>query len=98
LFSHHRHLAFKLLILKTILLFSSFCLSTTLLRAQGLTPTSPAKEFIHLNGQVIAVENAVPGGTGNGSGTSASCLGLRSILGSISPSTFTWNLDYNGDW
>jgi hypothetical protein len=33
-------------------------LLTTLLSAQGLSPATPAKEYIRLNGQVIAIENA----------------------------------------
>jgi len=35
--------------------------------SQGLSPSTPSKEYIRLNGQVVAVENAAPGG---GSGAS----------------------------
>jgi hypothetical protein len=35
-----------------------FLLAVSLL-AQGLSPTTPAKEYIRLNGQVVAIENAV---------------------------------------
>jgi regulation of enolase protein 1 (concanavalin A-like superfamily) len=52
--------------LKRIVIVVSFlCLSAIVLAAQGLSPTTPAKEYIRLNGQVIAIENAAaPTGAG----------------------------------
>lgn len=44
---------------------SLWCLLSIALAAQGLSPATPAKEYIRLNGQVIAIENAAaPAGGG----------------------------------
>jgi hypothetical protein len=66
--------------------------------AQGLAPATPGREYIRMNGQVVALEMQVAGQSGcNGSGSQGDASSL-SRVGTVSTSSFIWSLDYNGNW